>query len=162
MKVKHFTYIHICRESVSRFLRGTVLNTLKQSGINILRGKKDATTFSQQACFVNRFTLLYVFQSLLFTCTLRIFHVIQLIFCSILRRETLGSMVLDNFFAICGNFNLEFRFSSSFLLFKSIMDGIKNYPSSPPPFSKPFLVSNCFVNRLKNNFEQLDSCLIHS
>ena len=25
--------------------------------INILRGKKDATTFSRQACFVNRFTL---------------------------------------------------------------------------------------------------------
>ena len=33
-----------------------MLNTLKQSGINILRGKKDATTFSRQACFVNRFT----------------------------------------------------------------------------------------------------------
>ena len=30
---------------------------LKQSGINILRGKKDTTSFSQQACFVNRFTL---------------------------------------------------------------------------------------------------------
>ena len=45
------------RESASRFSRGTVLNTLKQSGINILRGKKDATTFSRQACFVNRFTL---------------------------------------------------------------------------------------------------------
>ena len=25
--------------------------------INILRGKKDATTFSRQSCFVNRFTL---------------------------------------------------------------------------------------------------------
>ena len=25
--------------------------------VNILRGKKDATTFSRQACFVNRFTL---------------------------------------------------------------------------------------------------------
>ena len=34
-----------------------MLNTLKQSGINILRGKKDTTTFSRQACFVNRFTL---------------------------------------------------------------------------------------------------------
>ena len=44
------TYIY------SQFSRGTVLNTLKQSGINILRGKKDATTFSRQACFVNRFT----------------------------------------------------------------------------------------------------------
>ena len=38
-------YIYIYRESVSRFSRGTVLNTLKQSGINILRGKKDETTF---------------------------------------------------------------------------------------------------------------------
>ena len=45
------TYIYIVN-----FSRGTVLNTLKQSGINILRGKKDATTFSRQACFVNRFT----------------------------------------------------------------------------------------------------------
>ena len=44
-------------ESASQFSRGTVLNTLKQSRINILRGKKDATTFSRQACFVNRFTL---------------------------------------------------------------------------------------------------------
>ena len=25
--------------------------------INILRGKKDATTFTQQACFMNHFTL---------------------------------------------------------------------------------------------------------
>ena len=33
-------------ESASRFSCGTVHNTLKQSGINILRGKKDATTFS--------------------------------------------------------------------------------------------------------------------
>ena len=40
-----YIYIYIYRESVSRFSRGTVLNTLKQSGINILRGKKDATTF---------------------------------------------------------------------------------------------------------------------
>ena len=37
-----YIYIH---KSASRFSRGTVLNTLKQSGINILRGKKDATTF---------------------------------------------------------------------------------------------------------------------
>ena len=28
-------------ESASRFSRGTVLNTLKQSGMNILRGKKE-------------------------------------------------------------------------------------------------------------------------
>ena len=41
-----YIYIYIDRESASRFSRGTVLNTLKQSGINILRGKKDATTFS--------------------------------------------------------------------------------------------------------------------
>ena len=46
--ILYYTY-----ESASR----TVLNTLKQRGINILRGKKDATTFSQQACFVNCFTL---------------------------------------------------------------------------------------------------------
>ena len=38
-------YIYIYRKSASRFLRGTVLNTLKQSRINIMRGKKDATTF---------------------------------------------------------------------------------------------------------------------
>ena len=44
------------RESASRFSRGTVLNTLKQSGRNILRGTKDATTFSRQACFVSSFT----------------------------------------------------------------------------------------------------------
>ena len=55
MKVK--LYIYKYRESAGRFSRETVLNTLKQSGINILRGKKDATTFSRQACFVNRFTL---------------------------------------------------------------------------------------------------------
>ena len=33
-------------KSASRFSRGTVLNTFKQSRINIMRGKKDATTFS--------------------------------------------------------------------------------------------------------------------
>ena len=49
-------YTYTYRESASRFSRGTVLNTLKQSGINILRGKKDATTFSRQAWFVKRFT----------------------------------------------------------------------------------------------------------
>ena len=37
--------IYIYRKSASRFSRGTVLNTLKQSRINIMRGKKDATTF---------------------------------------------------------------------------------------------------------------------
>ena len=38
-------YIFICRKSASRFSRGTVLNTLKQSRINIMRGKNDATTY---------------------------------------------------------------------------------------------------------------------
>ena len=33
--------IYIYRKSASRFSRGTVLNTLKQSRINIMRGKKD-------------------------------------------------------------------------------------------------------------------------
>ena len=45
-----YIYIYIDRESASRFSRGTVLNTLKQSGINILRGKKDTTTFSLGKC----------------------------------------------------------------------------------------------------------------
>ena len=44
-----YIYIYMCvcvyRKSASRFSRGTVLNTLKQSRINIMRGKKDATTF---------------------------------------------------------------------------------------------------------------------
>ena len=40
-----YIYIYIYRKSASRFSRGTVLNTLKQSRINIMRGKKDATTF---------------------------------------------------------------------------------------------------------------------
>ena len=38
-------HIYIYRKSASRFSRGTVLNTLKQSRINIMRGKKDGTTF---------------------------------------------------------------------------------------------------------------------
>ena len=37
--------IYIYMKSASRFSRGTVLNTLKQSRINIMRGKKDVTTF---------------------------------------------------------------------------------------------------------------------
>ena len=40
-----YIYIYIYRKSASQFSRGTVLNTLKQSRINIVRGKKDATTF---------------------------------------------------------------------------------------------------------------------
>ena len=40
-----YIYIYIYRKSASRFSRGTVLNTLKQSRINIMRGKKDVTTF---------------------------------------------------------------------------------------------------------------------
>ena len=34
-------YIYVYRKSASRFSRGTVLNTLKQSRINIMRGKKE-------------------------------------------------------------------------------------------------------------------------
>ena len=40
-----FIYIYLYRKSAGRFSRGTVLNTLKQSRINIMRGKKDVTTF---------------------------------------------------------------------------------------------------------------------
>ena len=40
-----YIYIYIYRKSAGRFSRGTVLNTLKQSRINIMRGKKDVTTF---------------------------------------------------------------------------------------------------------------------
>ena len=36
---------NIYRKSASRFARGTVLNTLKQSRINTMRRKKDAITF---------------------------------------------------------------------------------------------------------------------
>ena len=43
MENKYFIYIY--RKSASRFSRGTVLNTLKQSRINIMRGKNDATTY---------------------------------------------------------------------------------------------------------------------
>ena len=47
-KIYLFTYfIHIYRKSASRFSRGTVLNTLKQSRINIVRGKKDASLFRE-------------------------------------------------------------------------------------------------------------------
>ena len=35
----------------------TYIHTYIYINRNILRGKKDATTFSRQACFVNRFTL---------------------------------------------------------------------------------------------------------
>ena len=40
-----YIYIYVYRKSASRFSRGTVLNTLKQSRINIMRGKNDATTY---------------------------------------------------------------------------------------------------------------------
>ena len=40
-----YIYIYIYRKSAGRFSRGTVLNTLKQSRINIMRGKKDVTIF---------------------------------------------------------------------------------------------------------------------
>ena len=49
--------IYIYRKSASLFSRRTVLNTLKQSRINIMRGKKGRNYISRQACFVNRFTL---------------------------------------------------------------------------------------------------------
>ena len=49
--------MYMNRESASRFSRGTVLNTLKQSRISIMRGKKGRNYISRQACFVNRFTL---------------------------------------------------------------------------------------------------------
>ena len=42
MYVYIYIYVYIYRKSASRFSRGTVLNTLKQSRINIMRGKKDA------------------------------------------------------------------------------------------------------------------------
>ena len=45
MYIHTYIYIYIYRKSASQFLRGTVLNTLKQNRINIMRGKKDATTF---------------------------------------------------------------------------------------------------------------------
>ena len=41
-------YIYTYRECASPFSHGTVLNMLKQSGINILRGKKDTTTYSDK------------------------------------------------------------------------------------------------------------------
>ena len=45
MYIYIYIYIYIYRKSAGRFSRGTVLNTLKQSRINIMRGKKDVTTF---------------------------------------------------------------------------------------------------------------------
>ena len=49
--------LYIYRKSASRFSRGTVFNMLKQSRINIMRGKKGRNYISRQACFMNRFTL---------------------------------------------------------------------------------------------------------
>ena len=53
--IDHPGAVHLCwpesssnnlyRKSASQFSRGTVLNTLKQSRINIMRGKNDATTY---------------------------------------------------------------------------------------------------------------------
>ena len=43
--VKKKKNVYIYRKSASRFSRGTVLNALKQSRINIMRGKNDATTY---------------------------------------------------------------------------------------------------------------------
>ena len=53
-----YIHIYISRKSAGRFSRGTVLNTLKQSRINIMRGKKDATTFPSQLHFP--FTFHYI------------------------------------------------------------------------------------------------------
>ena len=46
-----YIYIYIYRKSASRFSRGTVLNTLKQSRINIMRGKKDVSTFPDKPVY---------------------------------------------------------------------------------------------------------------
>ena len=54
-----YIYIYIYRKSASRFSRGTVLNMLKQSRINIMRGKKGSNFISRQACFVNRFKAIH-------------------------------------------------------------------------------------------------------
>ena len=51
-----FIFIYMYRKSSSRFSRGTVLNTLKQNRINIMRRKKGRNYISRQACFVNRET----------------------------------------------------------------------------------------------------------
>ena len=53
-----YIYIYIYIKSASRFSRGTVLNTPKQSRTNIMRGKKGRNHIPRQACLVNRFTLL--------------------------------------------------------------------------------------------------------
>ena len=55
-------YINIYRKSASRFLRGTVLNTLKQSRINIMRGKKGRNIDVQlrQANYVSCFSLRFL------------------------------------------------------------------------------------------------------
>ena len=60
-KVDIYIYIYIYRKSASQFSRGTVLNTLKQSRINIkyYERKKRCNYISRQACSlwrVKRFT----------------------------------------------------------------------------------------------------------
>ena len=55
-------YIYLYRKSASRFSRGTVLNTLKQSRINIMRGKKDVTTFPDKPVgLINYFSRMQIF-----------------------------------------------------------------------------------------------------
>ena len=49
-----YIYIYIYRKSAGRFSRGTVLNTLKQSRINIMRGKNDATTYPDKPVSIER------------------------------------------------------------------------------------------------------------
>ena len=64
-------YINIYRKSASRFLRGTVLNALKQSRINIMRGKKgrNIDVQSRQANYVSCFSLRF-FHALAASCVL--------------------------------------------------------------------------------------------
>ena len=45
LKIEKLVSIYIYRRSASRFSRETVLNTLKQSRINIMRGKKIAILY---------------------------------------------------------------------------------------------------------------------
>ena len=48
LSISIYIYIYIYRKFASRFSRGTVLNTLKQNRINIMRGKNDATTYPEK------------------------------------------------------------------------------------------------------------------
>ena len=64
--------------------------------------------------------------------------------------EVCGIAVFDSFFwfflRYFGNFNFELRYCGILrtcgMRFFSILNGIKNYPPSPPTFSEPFPVSD--------------------